>query len=92
MALSPAERSQRARHAALSVHARGRTNTGPARAAQLALLEQQVVAEALAQGENLSDDEVRKRVDFKRRARMAAMSRLAQKAYRVRRERMEGPA
>ena len=56
MALSPAERSQRARHAALSVHARGRTNTGPARAAQLALLEQQVVAEALAQGENLSDD------------------------------------
>jgi hypothetical protein len=64
------ERQRLGRLGALSVHARGRTNVGPARAAwELAL------ADEFGIGDDLDPVEHRRRMDYALRVRMTALAR-----------------
>lgn len=67
--LSPEQRSLRSRIAAHSVHARGRTNTVPARAAFLSKFEREVDPEGI-----LPLEERAKRAEHARRAYMASLA------------------
>ena len=75
--LTPTQRSMRARMAAHSVHARGRTNTGPATAAAMARFERQVDPEGI-----LPPDERARRAAH---ARSVYYTGLALKASKARR-------
>lgn len=63
------ERVRLGRLGALTVHARGRTNTGPARAAW----EAKMAAEVDPDG-TLTDDERKRRLEFAMRARMTRLA------------------
>lgn len=81
--LSPEQRQARARIAGLTAHAMGRTNTGPATAAAEARFAREVIAEAEAAGENLTEQQVAKRAAAKRKlfyARLAYASAKARSA------------
>jgi hypothetical protein len=71
--LNAQQRKQRARFAALAAHAKGRTNTGPARAASDARFRQQVIDHAASQGDVLTEAEITRRADFARREFYARM-------------------
>jgi hypothetical protein len=77
MSLTPAERTLRARAAALVMHSRGLTNTAAATAAQLGRFEREVDPDGI-----LPPDERAKRAA---QARRAAMSKLSLKASQARR-------
>lgn len=81
-------RRERARLGAYSLHAQGKTNTAPARAALWARYEQQV--DPLGE---LTPDERRRRAEHARRAHMARLSLAAAKARSERaRERQRAEA
>src|SRR5690606_25412312 len=87
MDLSPEERSLRARLAALEMHARGSTNTAPAREALRRKFEDQVDP-----NRELPEAERKKRADAARRAhytRLALRSVVARRQARERREEAE---
>lgn len=87
MALSPEERRLRARLAALEMHAKGSTNTAPAREALWRKFEDQVDPER-----KLPPAERRKRAEAARRAhytRLALRSVVARRQARERREEAE---
>lgn len=73
--LTPAQRALRARLAAFSQHAQGRTNTGPAFDARVRKLEAQVDPDA-----RLAPDERARRVGFAMKAEMCARSLAASRA------------
>ena len=77
MTLSPEERSMRARLGAHALHAAGKTNTGPARAAFIASFETKVDPDGI-----LDPDERAKRAEH---ARKAHFTRLSLKAATARR-------
>jgi hypothetical protein len=79
MALTPAQRTLRARIGAETMHAQGKTNTGPARRAFHDRFEREVDPDGI-----LSPEERAKRADHARRAHM---SRLALASARARRSR-----
>ena len=72
--LNAAQRSQRARLAVLASHRKGKTNTGPAKAAADARFRKQVLNEATARGEVLTEAEVERRASFARREFYARIS------------------
>jgi hypothetical protein len=79
----------RARIAGLACHAKGRTNTGPATAAAEARFARQVIDEAAAQGETLTE------ADFARRASAARKlfyARLSFESAKARSARSRGQA
>lgn len=76
MALSPAERTQRARIAALALHAQGGTSTSAATAASMARFEREVDPDGA-----LTPEERARRADFAKRRYFAS---LAYKASRKR--------
>ena len=82
--MTPAQRTVRARAAAFSQHAQGRTNTRPAFAARLAALEAQVDPDA-----RLAADERARRVAFAMKAQMGFLSLKASRARS--RSRVEHP-
>jgi len=67
---------------ALIVHSRysGQEITRPARLASLARFERQVLEEAAQRGEELTEAEVARRTDFKRRAYFTRLAALSAKA------------
>lgn len=76
MALTPSQRSQRARIAAHSMHAQGKTSTGPARKAFLSRFEREVDPDSV-----LSPEERARRAAH---ARKAHMTQLAYRSAKVR--------
>lgn len=84
--LTPEGRKARARIAGLTAHAMGRTNTGPATKAAEARFRLEVLAEAEARGETLTNGDVERRTSAKRRLFYA---RLAYRSAQVRHERAE---
>lgn len=81
MALSPAERTLRARLAAHALHAKGGTNTGPAREAFRSQFEKQVDPEGV-----LEPDERARRAEHARKAHYTRLSLKAAKARRLAQE------
>lgn len=81
MSLTPAERTHRARLAAHALHAKGGTNTGPAREAFLSKFEREVDPDGI-----LEPAERAKRAEH---ARKAFYARLALKSAQARRKRLE---
>lgn len=79
--LSQEQRSQRARIAGLTTHARGRTNTLPAKEAAEARFAREVATDALAAGEQLTPAEITRRAGF---ARQAFYARLAFESSKAR--------
>lgn len=81
--LSPEQRRARARIAGLSCHALGRTNVGPATIAAEARFRKQVIADAEARGESLTDRDIERRTVAARKlffARLAFASAKARSA------------
>ncbi len=67
--MTPAERSMRSRIGALTAHARGSTNTGPARAAFLSKFEREVDP-----GGTLEPTERARRAEYARRAHFTRLA------------------
>ena len=78
--LSPEQRKARARIAGLTCHARGRTNTVPATAAAEARFAREVLEEAAAAGESLTDADIARRAAAKRKLFFARLSYASAKA------------
>ncbi len=79
MALTPSERSLQAKLAAHVLHAQGKTNTAPARAAFHARFEREVDPDGI-----LDPDERARRADHARKAHFTRMQLSAAKARRAR--------
>src|SRR4051812_2452367 len=90
LGMTPEQRQARARIAGLTAAAKGRTNTRPATAAAEARFEREVLAEAEARGETLTQTDVDRRANAKRRlfyARLAYTSAKARSARALERHR-----
>lgn len=92
LSLNAEQRKQRARIAGLAARAKGKTNTGPARAASNGRFRKQVIEQAEAEGETLSEKEIDRRADTARRqfyAQMAfkSLAKRRQKAMKKRKSR-----
>lgn len=85
--LDASQRRQRARIAALSQHASGRTNTGPARAAFANRFRQQAIADAAARGVTLTEPEIARRAELLRRLFYTRMAFASVKARQARAKR-----
>lgn len=72
--LTPEQRQARARIAGLTCHARGRTNTGPASVAAEARFRRQVLEDAAARGETLTERDIDRRTSAARRLFYARLS------------------
>ena len=78
--LTPEQRQARARIAGLTIHAKGKTNTGPATAAAEARFSREVIEEAAAAGETLTDADIARRAKAKRQLFYARLSYTAARA------------
>jgi hypothetical protein len=90
--VTPEQRTARARIAALSVHSRGRTNTRPATVAAEARFLREVIEEAAAAGESLSDADIARRAKAKRSLLFAKLSYASAKARTARARERRGRA
>lgn len=71
------------------MHAAGKTNTGPATAAQITRFERQVVEEAAARGETLRPDEIARRAAWARKSYLAALALKASRAKSAKKDATE---
>jgi hypothetical protein len=90
--LTPEQRSQRARVAALSQHAAGRTNVGPAHAAARDRYRRLVLEQAAERGEELSEREIQRRAECLRKLHFARMTYRSLKARAARKTKSSGRA
>jgi hypothetical protein len=82
--LTAAERSQRARIAALTLHASGGTNVAAAHAAAEARFYRQAETEAAARGEELTEQQLARRAGQLKRLYFARLAFSSAKARRAR--------
>ena len=71
------------------MHAQGRTNTGPATAAQITRFEHQVLEEAAARGETLRPDELARRARWAQKSYLTALALKASRAKSAKRDATE---
>jgi uncharacterized MAPEG superfamily protein len=71
------------------MHAQGRTNTGPAIAAQITRFEHQVLEEAAARGETLRPDEVARRARWAQKSYLTVLALRASRAKSAKRDATE---
>jgi hypothetical protein len=82
--MTPEQKKARARIAGLTAHAMGRTNVGPAREAAEARYRREVLEEAAARGETLTEEKIIRRAESKRKLFYARLAWSSAKARSTR--------